>query len=244
MTCRYHALALLLAMAATSAIAGPITVFNGSDSGVVFGSPLPGSDAAAASFDAAVLGLGQTVKTIDFETAPLGTISSSLPLGNGATLGVSNTSNSTSITTNQNVFGMFNTTPGGSHYFAFVTKFINLGDTTTASSTFDFDSPINAFGGYFTGIGDDETFTLGFIDGSSHTLTVPGSSAEFFGFIDPGGLINSVTLTQVWTNNQGNNFAYFVGLDDVHFSSVPEPGTLPLLGLAIAGFALFRRKQR
>ena len=38
--------------------------------------------------------------------------------------------------------------------------------------------------------------------------------------------------------------ANFIGIDSVNLSTVPEPGSLALLGLGFAGFTLARRKQR
>lgn len=41
-----------------------------------------------------------------------------------------------------------------------------------------------------------------------------------------------------------SNDADFIGIDSVKLSTVPEPGSLALLGLGVAGFTLARRKQR
>lgn len=38
--------------------------------------------------------------------------------------------------------------------------------------------------------------------------------------------------------------ADFIGIDTVNLSTVPEPGSLALLGLSFAGFTLARRKLR
>jgi len=241
MTKKLRAVLIALATAAAAAMSahvGAITIYSAADVGVSSGSPLPNSNAAEAAFNAAVVGLGQTVQTNDFETAPLGNFGA-LGLGGGVVLTLTNTSTSAAGIGNiQNVFGTFNTTPGGARYFRFVTQFLSLGATTTASAEFSFATPVDAFGAYISGLGTDNTFVLEFTDGSETTLPVPGvgsgtSGAEFFGFVSPGAHISSVTMTQTWTNTVGNNFAYFVGVDDIRFSSVPEPGTLVLLGTGV-----------
>jgi hypothetical protein len=197
------ATALLLA---TSAWSSPI-VYSGIDNGVVFGSPLPNSNAAAAAFAAAVAGMGQPLTTIDFESTPLGAVGAGTNLGSGVTLSVGNTPNSR-ISNTQNVNGTFDTTPGGHNFFSFVTQFVPFGTTITATATVAFASPIDAFGAYFSGLGNDTTFTLNFSDGSLQTLTVAGSAsanAMFFGFTDPGTGIASITLTDTWNNTIANN---------------------------------------
>ena len=236
-----------VALSATSAFAGPVTVYQGTDLSVAFGSPIPNSDAAAAAFNAALAGMAQPVTKIDFESTPPGAIGAPTAIGAGVTLGVTNTPNS-SITNTQNVFGMFNTTPGGSNYFGFVTQFVAQGATTTATATFAFASPIDAFGATFTGLGTDTIFTIDFFDGSSQTISglgsALGSDAAFYGFIDPGSAIASVTLTDTWTS-PFPNFAYFVGVDDVQFATpTPEPASMLLLGSGLMTLAVRRRRSK
>ena len=79
-----------LTLAASPAQAS-LTLFLGADDGAGSLASAPNSTAAAASFDAAVAGLG-IEHTITFENSPLGTFSS-LDLGSGITLTGSNVNN-------------------------------------------------------------------------------------------------------------------------------------------------------
>jgi hypothetical protein len=241
---------LVTPLLAASADAVPL-VFFGGDSGVVSTTPRPwvNSDAAAASFNAAVLGLGQPVRSIDFEGAPVGNFTS-LALGGGVTLTLSNTypAYPAGILNIPDYFGAFNTTPGGARYLDFVTQFVAPGDSTTASATFDFATPVDAFGAYFSGLNPEYvSFSLQFVDGSLRVLTVPGVNfgVEFFGFVDPGSLISSVTMVQAFDNTviPANTYAYFVGVDDIVYASVPEPGTLLLVGSGLAALGLRQRRK-
>jgi hypothetical protein len=238
------ATALLLA---TSARSSPITVYSGTDNGVAFGSPLPNANTAAAAFATAVAGMGQALTTINFESTPLGAVGAGTSLGSGVTLSVGNTPNS-SISSTQNVAGTFDTTPGGRNFFSFITQYVPLGTTISATATFAFASPIDAFGAYFTGLGNDTTFTVNFFDGSAQTLPLAGSSnaatAMFIGFTDPGTGIASITFTDTWVNTAGNNFGYFVGVDDVQFAAVPEPASILLLGSGLVTLVARRRRAR
>jgi hypothetical protein len=102
-------------------------------------------------------------------------------------------------------------------------------------------------------------------DGLNFSVTVPatptnllattylasaGASGKFGIFAVPGGPLNSVTNPALTYWNDGNNNQSFSGVTpgtnlqigevDITLASVPEPSTLTLLGIAIAGITAWR----
>lgn len=239
----------LLAISAAGLLAGPtvseavpVVYFgeNQNPAGTVFGAPL----AARTAFLSGLSGVG----TEGFEsytpnepfTNPLavsfpgsgGGITATL---NGGSFGVVDGNYDTED------LGRFNTTAGGSKWWLAADAF-----------SIDFSSPISAFGFYGTDIGDftgQLTIRLTDLNDSVTDFTVGNTidgangSLLFWGFID-----SSITYKSILFGNTGGGFDGF-GFDDFTIGDigqirpVPEPGTLVLLGLGLAGLGFAKRRK-
>jgi hypothetical protein len=214
-------LSLLLGGFATTASGA--TLFNGQDSGATPGSPLPQSQAAESSFDAVAGTLG-TVQKIDFESLPVNvpTFSSNLSLGSGVSAELSGAWVPTSTGISNDVGNAshgFNSTPGGSKYLK-LTLDGTLG--TSATVSFQFSQPIQAFGAYLGGIGTGgcSQVTVQFNDGTAEELGLAsqgasGGGMQFFGFVSPGAAISTVTFVESSIN--GNFVGDSYSVDDLRY---------------------------
>jgi hypothetical protein len=204
---------IALAVAVTPVHA--LVIFDGYDAGAGSLASATNSTAAASAFDSAYSGLA----LIDFESAYTGMTVS----GDGF---VRNTQRCDAYLCG------YNTTIGGSNFL-----------DATYNTTFTFDTAIDSFGAYFTGIQRSDA-TLTYADGTTTTLALPISTVStggtsFFGFSDIGASILSISY---FTGTGGD----YVGVDDIRFGnavSVPEPSTLALLILGFAGIGLSRKKR-
>jgi len=139
----------------------------------------------------------------------------------------------------------FNTTPGGSKYIP-----VDSSNTNQPTDTiFNFATPINAFGAYFTGAGGTNGgLSLIFNDGSTQTIQIEasnaltGGSVRFFGFTDFGASISSIKIE---VGTVGGSSDDILGVDDVRFAqvaAVPEPRTLVFMAAAALVLGLLRRR--
>lgn len=214
--------AVSLSSMALSASAVPIT-YIAADDNVSSLADMVNSQAAASDF----LSVAGALNVFDFESP----VPSNLTISGGSTVNGSSCG----------ALCGFNTTAGGTFHRELV----------GGSVSFSFTDPVDAFGFYVNGLQTNlvPQQTIEYVDGSSVTQIIDFPTAingggAFVGFIDFGQLISSVTFNA--TND-------ILGFDDLRFGrsendpgdpvSVPEPGSIALLGIGLLGLGIARKRK-
>ncbi|MBU2876460.1 PEP-CTERM sorting domain-containing protein [Aliiglaciecola lipolytica] len=124
-----------------------------------------------------------------------------------------------------------------------------LGDLTGSQTLrVDFDSSVSAWGATFSGISNGTLNTvISAYDSNSNLLGMLNSSSPnnstvgFYGFsFDSNEMADYLVFQNITLNND------VFGMDNVSFvtaTSVPEPASMALLGLGLAGIAFSRKKK-
>ncbi len=223
-----------------------VVYYSGLDPLVGPTDPRPNSNAAAASFDADAVLLGdKTLGILDFEVVTLGDFLNLSPAETGVAglsiLAAGSSSGVDTSITNQSfpVSEGFNTTTGGEYYLKIEENQPGPGVEPAVGVTFQFDTPVVAFGAYFVQANTlvPGAVTASFDNGSLQTTSLDGFAGgglEFWGFTDtdPGAAISSVTILVSPESLENTDV---IGLDDVRWVHVPEPGVplLVLVGLLV-----------
>lgn len=113
---------------------------------------------------------------------------------------------------------------------------INAATGSTGGTTLSFDFGLTAFGADWQGVSDQRvtSFNVG-----GTILDIPNVNGGFFGFVADTAFVSEFLFL---SSGQADGF----GMDNVVYSraqSVPEPTSLALLGLGLAGFGLARKKK-
>lgn len=137
--------------------------------------------------------------------------------------------------------GRFNTTTGGDKFF-----------DVTGSFQIDFTTAISAFGFYGTDIGDfagQVTISLTDINDIVTAFTVPNTingsngSLLFWGFTDTANSYTRISFGNTAAEVDGFGFDDMVIGDQRQIvNQTPEPGSIALVGLSLAGLAAIRRR--
>lgn len=223
--------------------------YSGSDFGAGPTDPHPHSDAAAAAFEQA---LG-TFSIINFEAVnPTTFFPGQIQIAPGVLLTLSNYAEGnlfdpiTGIIDDATFTSLgsrttlgYNTTPAGSRHLQFSSNF----NAPLASIAFTFETPIDAFGAYISGLGTATGILhITFNDDMLHDFPISGSAAggvQFFGFTDFEKTISLVTFEMRGTTVPRDIFS----IDDVMthpVPAIPEPSATILFALG----ALFCRSRR
>jgi len=231
---------------------GAIVIFSGGDAGAASGDSHPNSDASLNSFLAAV---GGNAGAITFEGIAATNPVTNVSVATGVSLTVTGNLSSGGAPGISTAAGTketgYNTTIGGSTILRFRPTGFSGPDVV---AMFTFTTPIEAFGMFLTGAeaGVPGPLSLEFNDGAAQILSIPelpaqGGGVQFYGFVDSGKSITTVTIREAGPYGVTGDL---IGVDDVRFaetvsSSVPEPGSIVLFGsLAVAGMRSLQKRRQ
>lgn len=227
---------------------GAVVTYEARDAGAGPLDARPLSDAARDAFLVAIT--GKTSYLLDFESIPV-QYAANINLTNmkleqiGTTADVDGGVTKGSNFPPDGTLG-YNTTNGGARFLRIVPIF----DIGTAGARLVFDTPVEFFGAYFTGLGTAAgNLTVEFDNGGFVSLPVAGGAGggvNFLGFTSFGAPFSSVDM--VLRGVQGSRDIYAIddiitGLEPI-YAGVPEPGTFALGGLALAGLIAFAKRGR
>lgn len=102
----------------------------------------------------------------------------------------------------------------------------------------------NAFGFYLSDANDQgASLVLSFVDGTTETLDLlsPLNNGNLM-YVTLVSDVDFTGATLTFQNGEDQNDGW--GIDNVTIASVPEPGTLALLGLGLAGVGIARRRKQ
>lgn len=242
-------MALFCWLGVAAAPAQNVVYFGGIDSGVGPSDPRPNSDLGISLFDTAAMLLGNHVlRQLDFEANNLGLFLSLSPaetgiaglsiLGAGQSIGVD-----TEITNDSTQpFEGFNTTAGGSNFLKIEENQPGPGVEPPVGVTFEFATPVLAFGANITGADPAVSGAISaiFDNGQIHTIPLDGTvggGAQFWGFTSdtPVSRITFLASPELGVGTDA------IGVDDLRWVQTPEP-SISLL-LLFAGLILSGRRR-
>jgi hypothetical protein len=240
----------LAAFLATLSCSAGVIVFQGNDAGAGPGSPRPQANAARDAFLAAIAGSSSFL--LDFESIPVQYAAvinlTTMTLSQIGTTADADGGVSTGATVGANATLGYNTTPGGEKFLR-ITPIFDIG---TAGARLTFNTPVEFFGVFITGLGTAAgNLTIEFNNGAAFALPVQGTTTggvNFIGFTTFGAPITYVDMVLRGVTGSRDIFALddiITGLQPTYVSSgdVPEPTTLSLAGVALAGLAILRRRS-